>query len=418
MPRDLLPQTAERGKIGRPSRRNPKAEMSQVWAEATSTKAPQEANVIEFKDTQEMIDAIEDRLDQPVNAGYPLRDKEIVGVWRKRCVQALHHLADRKLLEAKDAFGGPLYAHLLAIADAPMFSNFEDAPGRTILLGEVIRNIANPGRITQGLKGTCAATCVEIYLAERYPVEYARLCAGLVTPVGKVKLRNGDELSRDEEVLAPDEHEFRRSPVSRVFQVACMEYAYPELDYRNDIDGQFQGSDNTGTGLSLKAFERLLGAITGETWKTISDGFARFAKILGLDSAKIPDLHRDGMAIIERSTGAGEPVFATIELSKVRSPIRRAASNGSAEHAAHKVRVLAVDRQKGTVLYDDPMDPQQSWFDGVKSDIVDKYGHCTMPIEDFDKLLVELSYKPEFGPGQQAPSVSAGESRAVADQIL
>lgn len=365
-----------------------------------------------------MIDAVEDRLDQPVNAGYPLRDKEIVGVWRKRGVQALHHLAERGLLGAKDALGTPTYMHLLAIADEPMCPHFEEAPGRTILLGELIRNIANPGRITQGLKGTCAATCVEIYLAERYPVEYARLCAGLMTPRGKVKLQNGDELSRDEDVLAPDEHEFRRSPVSRVFQVACMEYAYPELDYRNDIDGQFQGTDNTGTGLSLKAFERLLGAITGETWKTLSDGFARFAKILGLDSAKIPDLHRDGMAIIERSTEAGEPVFATIELSKVRSPIRRAASNGSTEHAAHKVRVLAIDRQKGTVLYDDPMDPQQSWFDGVKSDIVDKYGHCTMPIEDFDKLLVELSYKPQFGPGAQVPATPMAEGRVPVEQSV
>lgn len=358
--------------------------------------------MIELKNPQDIIDAIEDRLDQPINAGYPLRDKEIVGVWRKRCVQALHHLAERDLLSKTDIFGRPLYMHFLQIADEPMVKTFEDAPGRTILLGELMRNIANPGRITQGLKGTCAATCVEIYLAERDPVEYARLCAGLMTPEGKTKLRNGDELTRDEDVLAPDEHEFRRSPVSRVFQVACMEYAYPELDYHNDVDGQFQGSDNTGTGLTLKAFDRLLGAISGETWKTISDGYARFAKLLGLDPAKLPDLHRDGLEIIERSTGAGQPVFATIELSKIRSPIRRAASNGSPEHAAHKIRVLAVDRVKGTVLYDDPMDPQQSWFEGVKSDVVDRYGHCTMPIEDFNKLLVELSYKPEFGPGTAA----------------
>jgi hypothetical protein len=412
MPRDLLPQIGQRSKIRQIRKRNVRHAMN-AGANAPSMKAPQEADVSELKDTQEMIDAIEDRLDQPMNPGYPLRDKEIVGVWRQRCVQALHNLADRQLLGTKDTFGRPLYMHLLDVADAPMFANFEDAPGRTILLGELIRNIANPGRITQGLKGTCAATCVEIYLAERDPVEYARLCAGLVTPLGKVRLRNGEDLSRDEDVLAPDEHEFRRSPVSRIFQVACMEYSYPELDYRNDVDGQFQGNDNTGTGLSLKAFERLLAAISGEKWKTISDGFAQFAKLLNLDSSKLPDLHRDGMAIIERSTDAGEPVFATIELSSVRSPVRRAASNGSVEHAAHKVRVLAVDRIKGTVLYDDPMDPQQTWFDGVKSDIVDRYGHCTMPIEDFNKLLVELSYKPQFGPGAQPTAAPSAESRPV-----
>jgi hypothetical protein len=373
------------------------------------------------KDTQQMIDDLEDRLDQPVNASYPLRDKEIIGVWRRRCVEALHDLAARELLRRKDAFGRPLYMLLHDVADAPMLKSFADAPGRTILLGELIRNIANPGRITQGLKGTCAATCVEIYLAERDPAEYARLCAGLVTPEGRVKLRNGDELVRDEDVLVVDEHEFRRSPVSRIFQVACMEYSYPELDYHNDVDGQFQGTDNTGTGLSLKAFERLLGAISGESWRTLSDGYAHFAKLLGLDPTKLPDLHRDGLQIIEQSTKAGEPVFATIELSKYRSPIRRAASNGSAEHGAHKVRVLAIDRKKGIVLYDDPMDPQQSWFEGVKSDVVDKYGHCTMPIEDFDKLLVELSYKPEFGPNAAAaasPAAAPLDPRPMVEQTV
>ncbi len=376
------------------------------------------------RDTQQAIDNLEDRLDLPVNANYPLRDKEIVGIWRKRCVQALQHLADRGLLTQTDFSGHSLYDYLLEIADQSMVKTFEEAPGRTILLGELIRNIANPGRITQGLKGTCAATCVEIYVAERDPVEYARILTGLLTPEGRVKLRNGDELKRDEEVLSPDEHEFRRSPVSRIFQVACMEYAYPELDYHNAEDGHFNGTDNTGTGLSLKAFERLLASISGETWKTISDDYARFAKLLKLDLTKLPDLHRDGMQIIERSTTAGEPVFATIELSKVRSPIRRAASNGSTEHAAHKVRVLAIDRQKGTVEYDDPMDPQQSWFEGVRSDVVDKYGRCTMPIEDFDRLLVELSYKPQFGPGaapQQtapAPDTRSSTETMVATQSV
>lgn len=344
------------------------------------------------------IDELEDRLDLPVHPTYPLRDREIVGVWRKRSVEALYALAKEGQFEKTDAEGKPLYEHLLAVADGPMHETFEEAPGRTILLGEIIRNIAHPGRITQGLKGTCAATCIEIYMAEREPAEYARICRGLVSPSGRVKMRNGEELVRDEDALAPDEFEFRRSPISRIFQVACMEYAYPELDYRNAEDGQFDGVKNTGTGLSLGAFDRLLEGMSGQKWATLSDGYTRMASLFakfGVDTSKVPDLHRDALDIIERATNAGEPVFATLELARVRSPIRRAAGAG-AEHAAHKIRVLKLDRKTGTVLYDDPMDPQQNWFEGVRTQIVDKYGHCTMPIDDFSKLLVELSYRPEF----------------------
>ncbi|MDI1435512.1 hypothetical protein [Polyangium sorediatum] len=370
----------------------------------------------DHEDLQEIVDRLEEHLDLPVHPTYPLRDREIVGIWRKRSVEALRELGSRGLLTRKDALGKALHESLWAVADAPMVASFEDAPGRTILLGELIRNIVHPGRITQGLKGTCAATCVEIYVAERDPAEYARIIAGLVSPTGQVALRSGGELVRDEDVLEPDEHEYRRSPVSRLFQVACMEFAYPELDYHNAEDGQFEGVKNTGTGLSLGAFDRLLVGITGHRWETLSDGHARFAalfKQLGLDTSGVADLHRDALSIIERVTAAGEAVFATLELPKVRSPVRRAA--GSADHAAHKIRVLKLDRPNGTVLYDDPMDPQQTWFEGIRTHIVDRYGRCTMPIADFEKLLVELSYPPELWPGPEqarpAPTETQPESR-------
>lgn len=372
--------------------------------------------MVDLQDPQEIVDRLEERLDLPVHPTYPLRDKEIVGIWRKRSVEALQALWKRGFFERKDALGRPLHESLFAVADGPMAATFEAAPGRTILLGELIRNIVQPGRITQGLKGTCAATCIEIYVAERDPAEYARIIAGLVSPDGKVKLRNGGELARDEDVLEPDEHEFRRSPVSRLFQVACMEYAYPELDYRNAEDGQFEGVKNTGTGLSLGAFDRLLDGITGKHWETLSDAHARFASLFarfGVDTSKVADLHRDALSIIERVTSAGETVFATLELPKVRSPVRRAA--GSAEHAAHKVRILEIDRPNGIVTYDDPMDPQQAWFEGIRTRIVDRYGRCTMPIADFEKLLVELSYPPELWPGPEqarpAPTESQPETR-------
>jgi len=352
--------------------------------------------MVQPKDGQQLIDDLEDRIDRPVHPSYPIRDKEIVGVWRKRVVEALYALAANKKLEVPDSQGRPLYESLIAIADGPIHAPFEDAPGRTILLGEVIRNVAHPGRITQGLKGTCAATCVEIQVAERDPGEYARLCAGLVSESGRVKMRSGDVLVRDEEVLAPDEHEFRRSPISRIMQVAFMEYAYPDLDYRNAEDGHFEGVKSTGTGLSLGAFEHLLEAITGQHWETLSDAHAKFAAIFAKFGVKVKDLHRDAVSIIDSVTTKGETLFATLELPGVSSPVRRAAGCCSDEHGAHKIRVLGIDHEKNLVYYDDPMDPQQSWFRGVQTNIIDRYGRCSMSIEDFQKLLVELSYKPEL----------------------
>jgi hypothetical protein len=348
------------------------------------------------------LDDLEDRLDRPISPTYPLRDNEIVGVWRRRSVEALHRLAHKGVLDRKDGHGRPLHENLFAIADGPLLAAFEQSPGRALLLGEVVRNVDAPGRITQGLKGTCAATCVEIHLAERDPAEYARLCAGLVRPEGRVGMRSGDELVRDEDVLVHDEHEFRRSPMSRLFQVACMEYAYPELDYRNGEDGHFEGAKNTGTGLSFGAFDRLLNAITGQRWDTVSDGHAKLAALFarfGVDTRRVPDLRRDALQIIDRTTAAGETLFATLEVPRVRVPVRRAAAPSTDQplgQAAHKIRVLALDRPKGLVIYDDPMDPQVSWFEGVRTCVEDKYGRCTMAIEDFQKLVVELSYRPDL----------------------
>jgi hypothetical protein len=229
-------------------------------------------------------------------------------------------------------------------------------------------------------------------------------------------MRSGDELVRDEDILPPSAREFRRSPVSRIFQVACMEFAYPDLDYRNHEDGQFKDGQNTGTGLSLGAFDRLLGAISGKKWETVSDGYARMAALFarfGVDVSKVPNLQRDARGIIEKSTRAGEPVFATLELPKVRSPVRRAAGVDEIHQAAHKIRVIGLDQKDGMVIYDDPMDPQQTWFQGVKTHIVDKYGRCKMSMEDFEKLVVEMSFRPDVVKAQEAAApVEGGTAHA------
>lgn len=358
----------------------------------------------------------------PVPDSYPLRDGETAAAWRAQALADLDALATAGRLAAPDARGGTLADHLAALASGPLAPGLEPTPGRTLLLGELVRNVAAPGRINQGLKFTCAATCVEIELAERDPGEYARLVAGLAAPAGVVALRSGEPLPRDEDTLAWDAAEARRSPVSRLVQVAFLEFAYPGLDYRNAADRQFEpapppaesadggaggaggapgAETDRGFGVDLDAFDRLLEAVTGERWDTLSERQSRLARLfaqMGLATDGLPDLGRDALTLIERTTAAGETLFGTLQLTAVDNPF---AAGGPAWHEglAHKVRILglAPDPAGGTrVLYDDPVDPARAWYVGLDSRIEDPFGRCSLPVEDLRAALTELSYRPKF----------------------
>jgi len=336
---------------------------------------------------------------------YPPRDGETPETWRRQALAALDALDAAERLAAPDARGGTLAEHLAALAEAPVARSLEGTPGRTLLLGELVRNVAVPGRINQGLKFTCAATCVEIELAEREPGEYARLVAGLVAPEGGVALRSGAALGRDEDALDWDAAEARRSPVSRLVQAAFLEFAYPDLDYRNAADRQFESAGgDRGFGVDLDAFDRLLEAVTGERWDTLSERQSRMARLfaqMGLGADGLPDLARDALPLIERTTGAGETLFATLQLTAVGNPFE---GHGPGWHTGltHKVRILglASDPLDPTgelrVVYDDPVDPAHPWYVGLHSRVEDPFGRCSLPLGEFRAAMTELSYRPRF----------------------
>lgn len=314
---------------------------------------------------------------------------------REGVMRALEQLETLGVLERRDSDGHTLVDSLITIAEGDFWDPFALEPGRTRIFSELVLNIVEPKRINQGLKGTCAAACIESYTAEREPAEYARIIAGLVTRDGRVHLRSGATLVCDEDVLAPNVLESGRNAISRVFQAACMEFAYPNMNYDNVIDGHFDGDENVGSGLELEAFERLLEAVTGESWKTISKAHARMTNLFsrfGMDTKDIVDIERDGVAIIDQSTRQNEDVFVTLELPSVPNPI----PNGQPpvmHNVSHKVRAIRIDWSDEAVHYDDPMDPDRRWFDGANVTIHDTFGHCSMPIDDFSRLMTELSYR-------------------------
>jgi hypothetical protein len=317
---------------------------------------------------------------------------------RATIVEALELLENQGLLERRDSTGRTLVDSLILVAEEQFWDPFALEPGRTRIFSELVLNLSDPKRINQGLKGTCSAACIESYLAEREPAEYARIIAGLVTRDGLVTLETGATLICDEDVLAPHAHERGRNPVSRIFQAACMEFAYPNMDYDNVNDGHFDGDENIGSGLEMNAFQRLVAAVTGESWKTTSTTHTRIAQLFsnyGVNTEDVVDIARDGIAIIDQSTRQNEDVFVTLELPSVPNPIPQG-EPAVLHNMPHKVRAISIDWSNREVHYDDPMDPTQAWFDGADVTIHDLYGHCSMPIEDFTRLMTELSYRPEF----------------------
>ncbi len=317
---------------------------------------------------------------------------------REQIVKALEKLEHDGKFAHVDSLGQSVLDSLLIVAEGALWDPFALHPGRSRIFAELVLNLAEPRRINQGLKGTCGAACIEGYLAERQPAEYARIITGLVTRDGRAVLRSGETLVCDEDVLGPSPHERGRNPVSRIFQASCMEFAYPNMNYDNVVDGHFDGDTNVGSGLEMDAFDRLLNAVTGEVWKTISLAHSKMTEMFssfGVDTKEVVDIVRDGLSITDQAIRKGGQTFVSLELPQVPNPIP-GGKPPVFHNTAHKVRAIGIDWNERSVHYDDPMDPERRWFDGAHVTIVDTYGHCSMPKDDFTRLMTELSYRPEL----------------------
>lgn len=163
-------------------------------------------------------------------------------------------LSDNKLFD-RDSEGTTLLDNLSLMAGQEFAEGLE---GNNILR-ETIRNTGDPERIHQGYgeqgKGTCTVTTMEYMNAAQYGSEYVRIISGLTGREGRVQLRNGDMMERDEDTINDDGS--NRSPVSRIYQASMMEYANGILNYNNLSD---RHSDGTG-GLNVSQLNRALNAI-------------------------------------------------------------------------------------------------------------------------------------------------------------
>jgi|GEM_PF-2899688 len=349
-------------------------------------------------DRIEVLGVLQELADTPVSLGYPLTHNESPDDWQRAFAESVHALADDPRLADVDHGGVTLLRWLRHLCLGPVSPILLEDVGRVRLVGDLVRNIVFPDRINQGQKGTCAVTAVESWLAARHPAEYARVVAGLVRPEGRVLLYNGEPMVRDEQRVTWTEMEGWRSPTSRLFQVAGMEYADPDTDYCNTEDTHYEVNTEglpvaAGTGLGVSAFDRLLEGLTGEIWRVLTDQDAKVAaalEALGLPTDGRLRIDRDAEPILRRALAADDAVFVTLASSGADAP----KAGESMVALPHKVRVMKLDRAGGRVHYEDPYDPAEPWIPDVETVLHDHYGHCSMAWDDFFRLVVEMSFQP------------------------
>ena len=145
-------------------------------------------------------------------------------------------LNNKIVLLDTDKNGNSLLENLYKISYQKLSSEFEmNGITREKILTSILQETSNPGEVNQGFHNTCTVTSMQYILCKNNPAEYARLMSGLISPDGKVEMRNGDILERDKGSI-PFDGDFSRSVTERIFQSALMEYANGIFNYDNEKD--------------------------------------------------------------------------------------------------------------------------------------------------------------------------------------
>ena len=159
-----------------------------------------------------------------------------------------------------DSQNNSLLDNLCKLCDQDMGPGLSNAG----VLRELVATLDDPGRLTQGNRGTCGPATIEHLQATRDPAEYARIVAGLTSKEGTVTMRNGDTLKRDRGSLAADDS--GRYSTSRIYQAAMMEYANGETEYDNRTDEHTREDDSTYSGIYDHEFEKAVDALFGDKY--------------------------------------------------------------------------------------------------------------------------------------------------------
>jgi hypothetical protein len=287
------------------------------------------------------------------------------GRWNQYLVGCLaRRVGKRPALLAKDVEGRTLLENLALWMGMPSDRPPPDPSlESTELVGELLRECADPGAITQGvgLHNTCAAASIQFMLAKGDPAELGRIMRGLAIH-GRAVLRSGDWLSRVRDSVTPDRyvrdrhgkiHQDPNGPIAdtrnaidRLFQAALMDFANGSDRYSDKADLSYSGGFSY-TGLYPQQQQRALEAVFG----------ARYFQARG----------PRGLTILKNVL---EPILVDLRWL-----------NGS--HA------IVVDRiENGRVYFHNPFGPWPGSVLSILNDplrrVEDQHGRESMRLDDFE----------------------------------
>ncbi len=157
----------------------------------------------------------------------------------------LMNLLSSETLTREDSQGNTLLSNLSEIQNQEFAEEDGVKLDGNAILSDVINQTADPGLIQQNNKGTCTTTTIEYLQASEDPAEYARVIGGLTSSEGQVTLAGGETITRDKNLVAPDDS--NRTDASRIYQATMMELGNGEENYRNDRDRHYQSVDSYHT---------------------------------------------------------------------------------------------------------------------------------------------------------------------------
>jgi hypothetical protein len=268
----------------------------------------------------------------------------------------LELLKSGKLLQ-EDSTGGTLLDTLTNLSTQKMGEGLD----RQTVFNDLCSQLADPGRMKQGGRGTCTVATMQNLQASRDPAEYARLVTGLSAEEGRVRMKNGDILEREEGTLTDDGS--RRDSVSRLYQAALMEYANGNQDYSNVTDRHTNpdGTDGGG-GLGRDEQGRALDALFGDKYDPVAV------------DARRPGAREQAVAQIQSALARGEqiPVALTFGQDDEGQPTGHA--------------LLLVGMTDTTVILRNPWGSSEQGQDQLgrpSREALDNEGHIEMSIVDF-----------------------------------
>lgn len=223
----------------------------------------------------------------------------------------------------KSSDGKDLLGELDRMATKPLNKSID----RSALVSDLLQEVAAPSSINQRNRPSCIFTSLQIQMVLQRPAEYARLVGGLASPDGKVKLANGETLSRYRNAEKADDT--NRSISTRLWTTGLMAHGAPAHLRNNpkitiDAAADFSRSDNVIPGLGGKA-----------------DFF------MGLNPMAMADRKDEMISRFKALTDQGTPV-----------QIGLAWGEGGQEHALHQVMVTGIKDDRA--YYTNPWGTEES----------------------------------------------------------